>query len=244
MALKSKIDAAAYAALPDLIKAEYKLVGADYLLDTDEAAELRAAHERSKTEATDAKAELKRINDKALEDKRLADEALAAEHLKNKDVTALDLSWNTKHTTALAAKDAIIAAKDKQIEELLVDEKAVLLAAEISTSPKLMLPHLRARMKADLTGEKPVLRILDANGQPSAANLEDFKKEVLANPDFAGIIKGTKGSGGGAGDAPPGGGGTAKTFKQMSEAEKSLLARTNNPEFRRLAAADGVTIVG
>ena len=72
------------------------------------------------------------------------------------------------------------------------------MAAEISTSPSLLLPHIKARLQADLDGDAPATKVLDRDGKPSAMTVADLSKEFVDNKDFAAIIRATKASGGGA----------------------------------------------
>jgi hypothetical protein len=44
--------------------------------------------------------------------------------------------------------------------------------------------HYKNRLKADFSDGKAVTRVLDKDGNVSAASLEDLEKEILANPEY------------------------------------------------------------
>ena len=52
----------------------------------------------------------------------------------------------------------------------------------------------------------PIVRVLDANGKPSAMSIEDLEKEISANKAFAPLLVGSNASGAGSiGDKSRGG---------------------------------------
>jgi hypothetical protein len=104
-----------------------------------------------------------------------------------------------------------------------VDNVAQKLAAEISVSPELMLPHIRGRLRAEFSEGKGMTRVLDKDGSLSAASLEDFKKELLDNPVFKPILIGSKASGS---NAPSGGqrSSSAPSDKRLADMSPSELA--------------------
>jgi len=61
-------------------------------------------------------------------------------------------------------------------------------------SGDLLASYVRPRLQY---GDEGVV-ILGADGQPTATTLDDFKKELMANPALAPILKGSSGQGGGA----------------------------------------------
>ena len=235
--LRSRISATDFAALPEILQKEYKKDGDNYVLDSDDASELRTANTRAREERDEYKRRADQLETEKAEQVRLAQEAATAKAKKDKDVEALEASWKTEKETAINIEKANTVRRENQLSELLVENIALQIANEISTSPIIILPHIRARLLADLTGDKAITRVLDLEGKPSAKTLEDLKKEFIDNKDFASIIKGTNGSGGGASGNGSSGGAAHKSLKDMSETERLSMARDNPMRFRELVDA-------
>lgn len=198
MALKRKINKAAFDKLSKDLQAEYVEKDGEYTLDVD-----------GWGDKSDDNGALRRAKDRAVEDrkaeKKRADEAEAKladlndnDARKAGDIEKLDKSWQAKLDAQKAESDKAIAAKDAFISTTLVDNVATAMAAKISTSPALILPHIKARLKADLTGDTPATTYHDANG--AAITAEALEKEFVDNKDFASIIVASKAKGGGAPD--------------------------------------------
>jgi hypothetical protein len=154
---------------------------------------------------------------------------------KNGDVEALENSWReklTKREQELLSERESLAS---QIKELTVGRAATDLAAELAVqgSAKALLPHLQARLSMDIRDGKPTVVVLDANGKPSAATLEELKAEFVNDPAFAPLIVGSKASGSGAGGAKPGGG-AAKKFNEYTGAELSAIRTSDPAKYERL----------
>lgn len=239
MALKSKITKAEFDALNDILKAEYKVSGDSYLLDSDEATELRAAKDREtearKTEK--ARADALQVEKDTAEAARV--EAERAKAAKDKDVATLEASYKAEADNRVNAEKVNTARRETQLRDLLVENKAIELANEISTSPVLILPHIRSRLRAELDGDKPITRVLDDKGEVSAKTLDDLKKELVDNAAFKAIIKASNASGGGAGGGGGSGGGAdnGKKFSDLSETERVALHRENPTRFNELRLA-------
>ena len=201
MALKRKIKKEEFDKLSADIKAEYVEKDGEYILDVDgddnsggeDVGALRRAKDRevqsrkeAEKRAREAEAKLAELDDN---DAR-----------KRGDIEALEKSWKDKHDATVADYDGKLKAKDAFISRSLVDNVASQIANEISTSPSLILPHIKARLTADLEGDEPATKVLGADGKPSAATVDDLKKEFVDNKDFASIIRASKASGGGAPD--------------------------------------------
>ena len=110
-------------------------------------------------------------------------------------------------------------------ENTLVEGKALELAAKIGKSPTVLLPHIKSRLIADLSGDTPVTKVLDKDGKPSDLTLEKLGEEFVANKDFADIIKASGASGGGMPPRTPfnpnGGGMPPKDNNQAFDASKA-----------------------
>ena len=187
-----------------------------------------AEHERNEHKAT--KAALKKLEDerKAKEDEaRKAKEDAAR---ANGDVKALEESWTTKHTQALAAKDAeykpLIESLTTDVNRLLIDNVAQNIANELAVEgcAIALVPHIKARLAVDVRDGERQTVVRDAAGKASALTLDELKKEIAANKAFAPLLASTKASGGGAGGGKGGGASGAKSLKRA--------------DFERLAPAD------
>lgn len=239
MALKSKITKAEFDALADPLKEHYKASGDNYLLESDEANELRAAKDRE----SEARRLEKERADRLQAEKDTAETArIEAERqtaIKAKDITTLEASYKATQETAVAAERVKTERRENQLRDLLVENKAAELANEISTSPTLILPHIQKRLRAELDGDKPVTRVLDDKGEVSAKTIDDLKKELVDNPAFKAIIKASNASGGGAGGGSGSGGGAGdgKKFNDLTEAERTALYHSNPTRFNELAQA-------
>lgn len=192
MALKRKIDKDTYAKLSDEMKTLYVASGSDYVLDAEDAEELKNAKDREKQRARD----LERERDEALNKLAEIEEAKKQEEAKKAgDVAALEKSWKER---AAKEKEPLVN-ENKKLRDLmvksLVDGTANTIAQEISTVPSLMSRALRDRLTVDFEGDEPTLRILGADGKPSALTTEDLKKEFVANKEYSGIIVGSKATG-------------------------------------------------
>lgn len=227
MALKRIITKDEHAKLPDAFKAEYKAddKGENFVLDLsdyEDPAALKRAKDHEKTARKTAEDALKAAQDQltALTDER---DNLLKGAIPKGDVDKLETSYKTKLATREKELSDQITARESQLQTILVDGEAIKLASKISTSPEVILPHIRARLKAEQVEGKFTTRILDGEGKPSAATLADLEKEFLANKAFAPILTGSKGSGGGASGAGGGGGAPSKldyskaTPKQIAE---------------------------
>lgn len=238
MALKNKLDKAAFDALPDALKEHYKEVNGAYVLDAEDAREAIAARDREKQRADELQAQIDAANaatTAAQEAARVAAEEAAR---KKGDVTALEASWQQKFDTQKTTYDAALAAANETIHTLLVKNVAADICNEVSVAPKLLLDYVMKRLKVEGTGAEALTRVLDEAGKPSALSLEEFKQELLANKEFAAIIKGANSSGGGATGNGNGGAGS-KQISQMTEAERIAHAKSVGAvEFERQVAAE------
>lgn len=161
-------------------------------------------------------------------EKKLKDSGSRIEQLQNEidemrrgnipkgDVDKLENSWKEKLSKLQTDKDAQIAARDTTLQEILVDNKAIAIANAISNAPHLMIPHVKARLKAEMQDGKFVTRVLDKEGKPSALGIEELQKELVADKQFAPIIIQSKASGGGA-SGSNGGSGAPPTEQKFDE---------------------------
>lgn len=207
MAMKFKINKAAYDKLTPEFQGEY-IAGdndGEYVLDVSDL-----------PQGEDV-GPVKR----ALEAERNAHKAT-----KTKLTTAEATIAAAPDVAALTAEHEKTTGKLKSFaEKTLVDNAALALATKISTSPSLLLPHIRSRLVADMSGDEPVTKVLGADGKAGDLTIEKLGEEFVANKDFAAIIKASNGSGGGTPPKPtikPLGGGMPPKAGEQADANVDL----------------------
>lgn len=226
--MKFRITQAEFDALSEDTKKLYTKQGDAFQLNVEglpqpeDTTALKNAKEHEKKARQDAEAKVRELEEKL--GKKAKDDG---------DIKALEESWQQKLTNRETELTKTIDGLRGQLQEILVENVAQEMASRISNSPKLLIPHLRSRLRVEEQDGKSVTRVLDANGKPSALNLADLEKEVVASEDFAPIIIASKASGGGARGSQRGGG--AKPFKDMSETEKVDLYNRDPQAFDRLS---------
>lgn len=226
--LKLKLDS--IEGLPAAIASEYKKEGDVYVLDTDVPFEDTKA---LKNALVQEKEHRKTATQKVTElETQITDLTARAG-----SVTDLEKSWKDKVAKVESDYKAKTDILTSQLRETLVDNVAQGLAAEVSTAPNLILPHIKSRLTIAEEDGKMITRVLTADGKASALGVNDLKSEIVADPQFAPIITGSKASGGGAQGGKTAATGGAKSFAEMSEGEKTTLFRSDRAKFDQLAAA-------
>jgi hypothetical protein len=81
---------------------------------------------------------------------------------------------------------------------------------------------------------EPVTRVLAADGKASNMSPDDLKTEYLQMKKYAGILRASEASGGGASGGDKRGGAPKKKLADMGDAERTQMARENPAEFQRL----------
>jgi len=164
-----------------------------------------------------------------------AEEAKAREleeaHKKSGDVAALEKSWQDK----LAKRESELAAErdamSGHLRAATVNATAIALAAELAVpgSASVLLPHIERRLNLEVREGKPVVTVLDKNGQPSASTVAELRKEIESDAAFAPLIVASKASGAGG----PGGKGGGAAKKEITRAAfESLDANARADHFR------------
>lgn len=192
MALRHKINKAQYDALSDEMKNEY-IAGekdGEFVLDVsglpepEDTSPLKRTIESLRNEVKGLKDDKSKLTQQIAEMPDI--EALSKQHA---EVTAKLTSF---------------------VNESLIDNEALRLASKISTAPELLAPLIAKRLTADLSGEKPVTKILGTDGKISAElTFDKLGEEFVANKAYAAIIKTSAARGSGAPlnkDQRPGGG--------------------------------------
>jgi hypothetical protein len=229
--LKSKINKADFDALPEALKAYYKQDGDNYLLQSDEFDELRRAKDRVTTEAKTEKERADRLQTQVDE--------LVANPDKQKDITTLENSWKQKLADQKTAYEAKQTRLTEQLQKTLVADQALRIATELAgDKAEILVPHIEKRLKADLDGDTPVTRVLDAAGKLSASTFDDLKKEFVDNSKYSAIIIASNANGG-AGSKRTEASTVLKNkkFAELNDAERKQYFSDDPEGFRKAAAA-------
>lgn len=239
MALKSILTS--LDGLSDDVKKEYTEKDGKFYLDIEGLDEhpgvgaLKRAKDHEKSLRQKAEEKVTTLEDQ-LTTKDNEIEGLRTGAVPKDDVAALKTSYETKLTQKENEFNEKYGKLNGLVEKHMLDGKALELATEISTVPALLVPHIRGRLKLEEVDGQLSVSVLDATGKPSAASLDDLRKELLSNKNFAPILIGSKASGGGA-NGGSGGGGASKKLSEMNEAERTAFAKDNPEGFRAELAA-------
>lgn len=178
-------------------------------------------------------------NQALLDEKRKAKEAadVAAQEAAKKsgDIEALEKSWADK----LSSKELELGDKMKRYENLISDltvgSEATKLAAELfGENAELAMPHVLNRLTYEITDTGAKIRVKGPDGSPTAATIDELKKEITNDPRFSAILVGTRASGSGNHSGKSNGAPTTKKFNEMSGAELSALRREDPSKYDRL----------
>lgn len=205
MALKRWLKKEDHKKLPADIQKEYKAVdgndAGDFELDLDGGFEDTAALKRAKDHEKREANEAKRLMQEAKEQLATAQQELQdllKGNVPKADLERLEKSYKDKFAKEKGELETRISELQNNLTKTLVDNVASTMAAEISTSPLVILPHITKRLKAEFKDGKAETKVLDRDGNISALTTEDLKKELLTDKQFAPILIASKGSGGGA----------------------------------------------
>jgi hypothetical protein len=191
MALKFKIGATAYEALPTDVKKEYKQVGSDYQLDLDgyeDPDALKRAKDHEKEAARQAKAEAAAEKQRADKAEKEARELRDAGKSVDDAVKAKETEWQAKYDKDIAERDTKLTGLTTATINNHRKSIADTLANKISTSPELLGPRLMDRIEVEIdpATNTPKAFILDAAGKRTAGTVDDLEKEALKNPAYEG----------------------------------------------------------
>lgn len=224
MALKRKLTKTQHDKLSDDLKKEYKADGDEFVLDVDgdeDTGALKRAKDREKLRADEAETERDEL--------RAENEKL--EKGKAGDVRKLQKAHETERTELTTKHTGELTKRDSFITRQLKTGTAERIAATLNPkSPRIFVPHLEARITVDLSGDEPKTIILGADGKPGMVDgkpmtAEQLQAEFVANKDFAGMIVGSKASGGAGATKTGGGGAPAQNNGQQPPSLATMPAR-------------------
>ena len=165
-----------------------------------------------------------------VEAKKAADKAAMEAAKKSGDVDAVEKSWNEKYSALETNLNESSQRYERMIQSLTVGATASKLAAELAVqgSADVLLPHISARLAVEIKDDKPVVKVLDKDGRPSAMTIKELQAEFMANPIFAPIISGTKANGSGF---KGGGWNGGNNMQLVTRAEYSSMSGDDKAKF-------------
>jgi hypothetical protein len=192
---------------------------------------LRRAKEHEKKLRQDAETNARNLEEQ-LRARDTEIEGLRTGAVPKADVEALRKSYDEKLNAEKSKFTDQYTKLNSLVERHVIDGAATKLAAEISTAPDLLLPHIRSRLKLETVNDEFTISILGSDGKPTANSLEDLRKELLSNKAFAPILIGSKASGSGASGGSGRGGASSKKLSDMSEQERVQFQREDPEGFQ------------
>lgn len=198
MKFKRKITKEQFDVLTETEKLLYVEKDDSYVLNIEDTAFETLKAEKKKAEEELAKYRLeeqeriKQAEDRA--EKRAKEKYEKAK--TEKDVEVIEKSWQEKYDVLNEKLVAVENNHKDYVRKTLIDKTVSDLANDISTSPMLLIPHIKQRLDVDFTGEQPKLIVLDDKGERSALNINELKQSFIDNKDFSAIIKATSANGG------------------------------------------------
>lgn len=248
MALKHKIDEAAFKKLDKSIQAEYTKdkEGEGYTLDVEgleDTGALKRAKEHEAEKRKEAQTALKKVQDdlKAAQDEL---EEVRSERAKGGDkVAETEKAWKTKLEKREKELQDQITTTQKALQTQMVDSVALSIATELAgENAELLLPHVTKRLTAEVKEGKAVTKVLGTDGEVSAMTPEELKKEILSSGKFSAVVVASKGSGasGSGSRKGAGGSGAPKKLSEMTATEEAAFARDNPDKYREMVANEPV----
>jgi len=160
--------------------------------------------------------------------KKAAEEAAAEAARKSGDVEAIEKSWQEKLQSEIEAREARIGEYEQMVNRMTVGSEASKLAAELALpgSAEALLPHIERRLAVEIKDGKPAIRVLGADGKPTANGIEDLRKEITENKAFAPLLVGSNASGSGNVGGKGNTGGkviTREAFDAMPQADRAAF---------------------
>jgi hypothetical protein len=249
MPLKAKISDSDFQSLDESLKSLYVKEGNDYKIDIEgyvvekDPAALLNAKEHEKRLRQEAESMLKKLQEeiKGQQDalKKAQEEAELEKARKSGDISSIQKSFETKIAEMQKQQSDQLTRYREAVAKAELDRVANQIAGKIgvdANAATLLLPHVKARLQADMNEDLPKIRVLDSNGELSIGSVDDLQKEFIANPAFGAIIVGSKATGA-SGHGNVGGAKVStqgKKFTDFSASELSQIRKENPQEYERL----------
>ena len=176
-------------------------------------------------------AEKREAQRKAKEREEAAAQAAAEAAAKSGDVEALRQSYEEKLAKVQAEAEEGIKARDALLlERAKGDAIGDVAKVAIAGKDKGLRAYLATRVQAELKDGQISVTVLDESGKPSAASIDDLRKEIESDTaSWGDVIAASYANGGGAAGSRGGGAANLKR-SQMSPAEKHAFIEKNGQE--------------
>jgi hypothetical protein len=201
-------------------------------IDIKEYQALKSEFDTLKNSLDKLEANNRALMEEKVKAKQAAEKAALDAAKKSGDVDMIEKSWSEKYLTLESSLANTKSYYEGMINNLTVGATASRLASEIAItgSSEVLEPHIRARLSVEIKDDKPVIRVLDKDGKPSAMSVSELVAEIKTTPAFAPVVIGSKASGAGyQGGGWSGGDGTRivtrSEFDRMSPAQQSEVGQ-------------------
>lgn len=124
------------------------------------------------------------------------------------------------------------------IKQIFVHDVASGIAKDIAIddgAAELLTDSIVKRLTVEMVDGKPLTRVLSADGKPSAMTPDELKKEYFTNERYAGIMRASDASGGGASNGKRGPGGSKK-LSEMGDEERNKMQKEDPEGWKRVVA--------
>lgn len=233
--MKYTIDKDAFDGLSEPLQGEYEEKDGAYVLklegheDAFVPKHKKDEAEKHRKEAEQRATELSKQQEKLMADLEAAKGTKEIEQVREshrKEVERIKAEYAQKEEAA-----------QQEIHKSMIREEAQKFASEKFTVPSAISRLYQDRLTVERVGDKPVIRVLEADGSPSVKSLDDLRKEFLENKEFSPIIKASGGSGGGASPSHGANGGAGQ--KTISKADFEAMS---NEERHKAFVQDGLRV--
>lgn len=172
-----------------------------YTNNEEEVSGLKSALAKEK----EAKVKAAQERDSLIEKQEKAIEKARAEALKearsNNDFKTLEEDYKRRAKEAQEEIKELRALNEQHITQGVHNEKINSLS-QLFVAPDAMKPYLNTRVKTTVENGQAVTRVLDKNGQASAASLDDLRNEILQDESLKDVLLASKASGSSAQPTP------------------------------------------
>lgn len=221
--------------IPEELHKFYKESNGKFILQVEDDAGAQAIralekerddHSKTKEKLREANASIEALEEAATKGSKTAEEL-------ERDISA-------RHEKKIKKAEETIAALRTHVENDMINSTLNGIASIFTIPAEFATPMLRNRVRVDFDDNMvPKLVVLDEQGKATVATVEEFKRELVDNPRFEHILKGSQASGSGASGGGSGGGsgGThgekKRTFGELSDTERTAWFRRDPIGFNR-----------
>jgi len=115
------------------------------------------------------------------------------------DIESIENSWKEKLAAETGSRDDTINEYKSLVNKMTVGTESLKLATDLAVegSASALLPHIKNRLSVEIVDGEPKIRVLGADGKPSALTLEELGHEISETKSLAPLISGSKANGSG-----------------------------------------------